>query len=377
MNNGTTNNTPRFIVFCIEGLKRMYHPGEHVFSASYRQKDGNMTHIRNSSQEFKYGMNTIMGLHKARVGGAEVPFDLEGDFRFLLGKIDEPYVTEEDIAAAAWTGAVLGEPLPSSVISSLKWIIEEAAGRLNLTAQTMAWLGLSSLAIGGEGLAGASAVVSILLQEFVHPESRLVRHRSRGVRADWASFAASCYVAYTLLLYGRQCADERAVRTGIEIARSLVGLQGTMGQWPWFYYVPGGRIADFYRVYAVHQEAMAPFFLLEAIDQGYCEFIEPLRRGFRWILGNNELDSSLVSREHCVVWRSLCRNHRFEKGARMLRAFVSRTGYRDGPAGPERVTVDRECRSYELGWSLWAFGSRIDFRELLDDGAFALSRSEE
>ena len=377
MNDGSFNKVPRFIDFCISGLQRMYLPHEHVFSASYKEVDMKMVHVRNPSQEYKYSMNTIMGLHNARVGGAKVPFNIETDFRFLLGKLDEPYVTQEDIAATVWTGAILGEPLPSSAISSLKFIIQKAKRQSHLTAQTMAWLGLSSLALGGERIADASTIVSILIRDYVHPKSHLVRHMPRGIRTDWASFAASCYVAYALLLYGRLCANDTVVNSGIGIARSLVGLQGPKGQWPWFYYVPGGRIADYYQVYAVHQEAMAPFFLLEAIDQGYSEFSEPLVRGFRWILGNNELHSSLVSREHRVVWRSVCRKHRFEKGLRMLRALAARTGYTDRSADPERIAINRECRSYELGWSLWAFGSRTDFRELLDDTAFAFSTAKE
>jgi hypothetical protein len=135
--------------------------------------------------------------------------------------------------------------------------------------------------------------------------------------------------------------------------------------------VPAGVVSDYYQVYSVHQEAMAPFFLLEAIDQGYDKFLEPLMNGFRWILGENEIGRKMVASEKSVIWRSLKRKDYMEKGSRFLRGLGTELlKYKSAPLEPNKLLVNYECRSYELGWALWAFAGRHDFNGLLNNQVF-------
>ena len=360
-----------FIQFCIRGLQHMYLPQAHAFSASYRDVNGSMHNIRHPGLEYKYSMNTFMGLHKAAAAGYDLPFDIEADFNMLAQNVTAGYVTAEDVAATVWAAGAMGLKTPPAALAALRAVVSDESLLNSATAQTMAWLVFATLAAGDAYLRDGHRLVQRLCERYLHDRSHLVRHTPAGLRSDWASFAASCYTAYVLLCFGNACNDEQIRARGVRIARKLVSLQGAQGQWAWFYYVPDGVVADYYQVYSVHQEAMAPLFLLAAIDQGYDEFRAPLTRGFDWILGRNEFTQSMVSTEHSLVWRSAVRNGPMEKGIRFARGLAAKyAGYRSQPIPGEALHLNRECRSYELGWALWAFAGRDDFDLLLKHVAF-------
>ena len=311
-----------FVLHCIKGLERMYIASEHIFSASYKAVDGKMVNLRGPNQ-YQYSMNTLMGLHKAQGNGSVLFLDVESDYQSLAAQVAAHSDFPERIAATIWTGRCLGLDLPSNALSIFRKVVENAVDNKHLTALGLAWIIAACAESGEEYQQKADEMVQIVEKRYLHAESTLIRHVPMGFRKDWASFAASCYTAYSLLLLARKTGNEKAKRIGLRIARALVGLQGPQGQWAWFYHIPSGKIADNYPVYSVHQRSMAPFFLLECIDQGYPEFREPLLKGFRWVLGQNEAGQSMVDTTHRVIWRSLNRKGHFSRLRRFSKALVS------------------------------------------------------
>jgi len=210
-------------------------------------------------------------------------------------------------------------------------------------------------------------LIAKLLNDYVDKKTFLVKHKVRGFRSNYSSFGSICYAVYAMLKYSKIFNDVKCMNIAGQIIKNLVQLQGPNGQWAWFYNVKTGEIVDYYQVYSVHQYAMAPFFLLEAIDHGYEEFREPLKKGFLWIFGNNEILTSMLSPDLNIIWRSLVRSYflkytYIDKGARFLRGVLNL---------PSKTTkanlyINKECRSYELGWGLWAFAGRDDFDDLLN-----------
>ncbi len=361
----------KFIRYCLSGLEAMYIPSERIFSASSRMVGEKMVNIRDYNQEYKYTMNSLMGLLRLRTNGTPVFLDIESDYQRLARRVKSQARFPENIAATIWTGMCLGTEVPAQASSLFQAIIESASGSGRLTAQGLAWSIAALLEGVEEHWDKAREMILLAKKLYVHPESGLVRHLPTGLRRDWAAFAASCYMAYAFLLFGRKTGSEEAKETGLRIIKALVRLQGPQGQWAWFYHVPSGRVVDYYPVYSVHQHAMAPFFLLEAIDQGYSEFREPLVKGFRWILGDNELGQHMVERTHHVIWRSIKRQGNFEKLTRVARAAgVRYTGLKSTVEIRNALRINHECRSYELGWALWAFSGRHDFDEILNDPCF-------
>ena len=362
----------RFVTYCLQGLNGMYLRSQGVFVASRRLIDGRLVNVRDRDSEFKFTMNALMGLHRARAAGSEVFLDIESIFHRLAEKVSEQAGSPENIAATVWAGSSIGTEVPKEALTLFEAVVDRAACRPFLSGQGLAWTIAASIYIGEGYIDKALELAKCAVERYIHPCSSLVRHTPSGLRRDWASFAASCYMAYAFLLLGRKTANEEAKQVGLKIARALAGLQGPQGQWAWFYHVPSGRVADYYPVYSVHQHAMAPFFLLEAFDQGYYEFKEPLLRGFRWVFGENELRLGMVDNTHHVIWRSVTRREHFAKLGRLARAIgVTYAGLSSGIEVHDMLCINKECRSYELGWALWAFAGRRGFDEMLNNPVFA------
>jgi hypothetical protein len=361
----------RFIQYCLSGLQEMYIPSEHIFSACYRLVNGRMRNLRNREEEFKYTMNTLMGLHKARSAGYSLFLDVEENYHELAARVDERSSSPENIAATVWTGNCIGTKIPPRALELLRGLLEVMRRSSSLSAQALSWAILACATMKSGQRGRAAALVDIAREGYIHKQTFLVRHRPTGFRRDWASFAASCYMAYALLVLARETGDRQALEIGIQIVRALVSLQGPQGQWGWFYDVPRGRVVDYYPVYSVHQHSMAPFFLLEAIDQGFTEFRVPLISGFRWILECNELKQEMIENDYKIIWRSAIRKEPFAKLMRIVRANAGvHNGYKAPVLQEHSLEINRECRSYELGWALWAFSGRQDYNEIMNDPHF-------
>lgn len=361
----------RFCELCLSGLLRMYSAETGLFSFSYRPGPVGMTNVPLPNPQFKYTMNTLMGLHKAGLSGYQLFCDPIRDCIRVVASWQAMLADPENSAGALWAMTTMGIEPPSVVVESTARMLK-AAARRPVTAQALAWSILACTAPGSPLHTELPGLLDLALRCYVHPRTSLVRHLPAGYRRSMASFAASCYMAYAFLEVANALRDQRALEAGVRMARALVALQAPQGQWAWFYNVPRGIVVDYYPVYSVHQHSMAPMFLLRALDLGYEEFREPLLKGFRWILRTNEAGGRMVDPERRLVWRSVEGGGAFGRLGRALSALW--------PVGQTQATVDdgrrlhvnTECRSYELGWGLWAFAGRADFAEILDDGAFAL-----
>ena len=70
------------------------------------------------------------------------------------------------------------------------------------------------------------------------------------------------------------------------------------------------------------------------------------------------------------------KNELSSKAPRILRAVKNAClGRNSGLIDSSGVGLRLECRSYELGWILWSFGSRTDVPELSDSPSFRLTTS--
>ena len=155
--------------------------------------------------------------------------------------------------------------------------------------------------------------------------------------------------------------------------RKLIKLQGPNGEWPWFFHVPSATVVDFYEIYSVHQYGMAPAFLERAEQHGVAEARGALIKGFRWVLGENQLRRPMLSPELHLSIRSQVRKGELHTKALRIGRAVSNGLLRraSGLIDPANVELRLECRSYELGWILWSFGRRADLPELTDHRMFA------
>jgi hypothetical protein len=197
-------------------------------------------------------------------------------------------------------------------------------------------------------------------------ESGLFFDRAVGFRRRWASFATQTYLTLACYRYGEVFGHKPAIDLANRCVRKLLDLQGPMGEWPWFYDVVKATVVDFYEVYSVHQDGMAPAFLQHADRHGVHAAIPAMRKGFTWIYGNNQLGKSMLASELGLILRSHVRRGELRsKAKRAVRSLGCSFGNGTSKlARPEDLELRRECRSYHLGWVIWAFADRRDLPDL-------------
>jgi hypothetical protein len=117
---------------------------------------------------------------------------------------------------------------------------------------------------------------------------------------------------------------------------------------------------------------MAPAFLELAERHDVRGAREALVKGFKWVLGGNQLGISMLVPELGLSIRSQVRKNELKtKKRRVLRAIANTCLGRSSMLIDNRdIDLRLECRSYELGWILWSFGQRSDLPELTHDRAF-------
>ncbi|MEZ5918857.1 MAG: hypothetical protein R3D66_02720, partial [Alphaproteobacteria bacterium] len=78
---------------------------------------------------------------------------------------------------------------------------------------------------------------------------------------------------------------------------------------------------------------------------------------FGWSLGGNRLGKNMMVPELGMFYRSVLRKGELKsKIKRLMRVlWLSFSGRADSLALPDNLDVRLECRSYELGWILYAF----------------------
>ena len=79
------------------------------------------------------------------------------------------------------------------------------------------------------------------------------------------------------------------------------------------------------------------------------------------MLGENELATPMIHADPFVAYRSIERAERLPRARRYLRALPrSLAGRADRPAGGKGIRINPECRSYHVGWILYAWAGRSE-----------------
>lgn len=215
----------------------------------------------------------------------------------------------------------------------------------------------------------AGACAAELVGRF-NPEAGVFRATPRRtpprrelLEARFAHFAAQVYPLHGLAAHCLASGEQppAAVRG---TAERLVAAQGPLGQWWWLYSCRAPAVVEGYPVYSVHQDGMAFLGLARLGELGVGDFGEALARGLAWLDGENELGAELVGGEPPLIPRCVMRAGSEADGpygisranfARVVgRSLAPRAGGDRTAAEPGRLEVLGECRSYHLGWLLYA-----------------------
>lgn len=350
-------------------LKAVYWPPAALFPYSSAVASGTYVSDFRPVEARRYTINALLGLKEA---AAHVAGDT-----WLAGVDDmvDAFVERHDrhLTSLADNGLLLAllcaderpHPHAAAILHRLRSFVRETP-LTRLTMQDLAWMLWGAVAAARRGLDGADELAGRLARlvtgPFLDPGQLLPRHSIRRYRRGLVSFGALVYYLRALAEYATHTHDERAeqlFRSGVEAA---LALQGPQGEWPWLIDLQSGRPADWYPVFAVHQDSMAILFLAPGAARRISGAISAMRRSVTWILGDNELGERMVEDEPFRLYRCVERAELLPRLRRYGRYVGARVLSHSAPF-PERegLRVNRECRPYHAGWILyvWAGAERI------------------
>ncbi|MFL5238272.1 MAG: hypothetical protein ACJ8EL_11840 [Rhizomicrobium sp.] len=375
---GMALQNSHLVNYALKGLGRCWIP-EHGRWSNIYHLDGRASPNESlPHSDVFYTLNVLLGMSRV----SEIPdsINLFQIFHRNVSQLTSLPVPKYAFGMALWAAAELKFEIPEQVASAVKALLSEQGQWQRFRAQDLGMLltGVVAQARAGETeWARFADPLYRLLKERFHSESGLFFDAASGLRRRFASFATQIYLSIACYHYGEYADDLSAVAMANTCVRKLIALQGPHGEWPWFFDAASGRVLDFYEVYSVHQYGMAPALLEWAERHEVRGARNALVKGFKWVLGENQLGRSMLVPELGLSVRSQIRKNELStKTPRMLRAIANAwLGRESGLIDSAGIGLRRECRSYELGWILWSFGRRSDLPELTQNPAFGSPRS--
>jgi hypothetical protein len=367
-----SRNSP-LVNYALAGLRRCWLPEHGRWSHIHHLDGRDPPNESLPPSDVFYTLNVLLGMSRLD----EIPdsINVSEIFQRNVRQLTRMPVAKYAFGMALWAAAELELDVPEDVVQHLNSLLEQESWS-EFRAQDLGMLLTGIVAQARKGrnewyhLAGP---LYCFLSERYHSDSGLFFDAASGFRRRFASFATQTYLTIACYHYGEFAGNSEAIAMANACARKLIALQGPRGEWPWFFDARYGRVLDFYEVYSVHQYGMAPALLECAERHGVREARAALIKGFKWVLGENQLGRSMLIPQLQLSIRSQVRkNELHTKNKRMLRAIRNAyLGRSSTLIDPAEVSLRLECRSYELGWILWSFGQRPELSQLTHDQAFS------
>jgi hypothetical protein len=312
----------------------------------------------------RYTMMALLGLHALQESGERCPFDMDAIFKSCAG--DTQWINGVgDLGLLIWlTAEYAPERLDGlfervDVETSLDRFSDARKGRTMELAWFLAGLCHASIASpnsrwplcdlaadtfhrlednrGGSGLYGHLAATKSLSGFF---------------RGRIGSFADQIYPIYALSKFATAFSLEEPLELALECALVICRLQGSLGQWWWFYDAEAGRVICRYPVYSVDQYGLAPLALFELERATGRRFQDAIFRGLNWIYGANELGEDLRAPSRELIWNCILPRGRRRKYWETAENLIHHS---EDPVPVKSLRVVHESRPYELGLLLCSF----------------------
>ncbi len=346
----------------LRGLRTMYDPRTGRVPQTMRlvRTPGGVW-LRPEGENLRYDGMVALGLSRAGDEAARSVVGEGGVTAYVRTVVERAKGSAElgEIALAAWClGEICGEEDP--VLTS-RMLTQLGAPSVATVATSWALTATTSVPQGSAGLHEVRDAALARLLPAQGPGG-LYPHllpASGTLRAHVGSFADQVYPAIALARLSRARDDADALSRATRTVDVLCRLQGSAGQWWWHYDSRGAEVVERFPVYSVHQHAMGPMTLRDLREAGGPDRSAEAEAGVAWLEHHPESLEDLVSPRHSMIWRKVGRTEP-PKAARAIGAAV--TSLRPGTQVPgldallPPGAVDHECRPYELGWLLYAWG---------------------
>lgn len=365
---------PPLLDYALKGLRGCWLPEHGRWSHVYHLDGRDQPNQSIPSSDVFYTLNVLLGLSRVRHIAHGV--DLPTTFQRNVAQLETLPVPTYAFGMALWTAAELELEIPEGVLRRIKNLLDDKRNWEWFRGQDLGMVLCGAVAQARHNPAEWSDLADQLfafLRRRFHCTSDLFFDGAAGPRRSYASFATQTYLTLSCYEYGHFRNEIGAIEIANRCTLKLLELQGPNGEWPWFFDVPRGQVLDFYEVYSVHQYGMAPSFLQIAEHLNVPGARAALVKGFRWVLGENQLRRAmLVPALHMSIRSQVRKGELWTNKFRMTRAIGgSLLNRKAALIDPSSLELRLECRSYELGWILWSFGQREDIPELTHHQFFA------
>jgi hypothetical protein len=350
-----------FLQVATRGLPQMLDPERKLFCYTMKRTERGL--VREGLSP-RYTVITLMGLGRLEKSGT--PLCVETALLFENLFADLSWVDNVgDLGLLMWLCAMFAPQRLEDIERQLQ--ISSALQRFRDARQgrtmELAWFltGLCEWALRDINKKEALRAIAFETHEKMlrnHYGRRFFGHLDRRasasglIRGSIGSFADQVYPIIALCRMYQAFGHDDGLRVALDCGRGICEVQGNLGQWWWHYDARAGEVAEGYPVFSVHQHGMAPMTLLTLGEVSGEDFSGAIRKGLEWINKRNELAINMEDAESSVIWRCLYRP--FVKRYRDL-LLGSRAGWHPRAA---QVALLKECRPYELGWTLFAFAGR-------------------
>jgi hypothetical protein len=357
------------IAYVLRGLRHCWMPELGRWSHIYHLDGRSEPNQSLPESDVFYTLNVLLGFSRIGRLASSHAFNLPEIFRTNVALVPKLNSPKYAYGMALWAAAELGFDIPADTRTAITSVVENREHWKDFRAQDLGLILIGCVEQarrdGGRWASTAHDLFAFLNARYSCP-SGLFYDAAVGPRRRFSSFATQTYLTLACYKFGEWSGNTRALALAKACTRTLIDLQGPQGEWPWFYYTPKGRVVDWYEVYSVHQEGMAPAFLECAEQHEVPDATQALVKGFRWIFGQNQLNRSMLFRRLGLICRSQVRKGEVgDKRKRAIRAIGNAlSGRSDGLIDSSALELRLECRSYELGWILWSFGRRNDLAEI-------------
>jgi len=341
----------------VSGLPQMFDKNSGLFCYTMKRADRGLVQHGLSR---RYTIINLMGLHRLEESGRSSPIAIAPVLGRLLENLD--WVDNiGDLGLLLWLTALMAPDRLAGIETRLG--LGEALTRYPDAKEgrtmELAWF-LSGLCHSVLAKPEKAPPLKDLVRKTYtlvmnnQGEQGYFRHLGRNgvsgrLRGWMGSFADQIYPVYALTQLFRAYQDDTAAQQALGCAHSLCQAQGSLGQWWWHYDSLRGRVFEGYPVFSVHQHGMAPMTLSALGEATNTNFDFWIYRGLEWINKRNELVFNMEDASANVIWRCIFQPPLQRYWAAAFRREVEATG--------EQLRVLFECRPYELGWLLYAFGS--------------------
>lgn len=350
-------------------LCRMFDPEQALFShAAHLTATGAIRNDFGPATRLRYSINSFAGLQRAIAHG-QVEWPLATYLQQFLERQMSAVTSPADRGLLLYVLSGAGHEARHELFAELARRTADRHGIESLHLQDVSWIlmGLTRYAErdrSDASVAAAERVFRAIDRAFLNRDTMIPRYSLAGWRRKFSSFGGVAYFLKAVADYADAFGDRYAGVVFAESVSQIIALQGGYGEWPWFIDNVRARVADRYPVYSVHQDSMAMLFLLPAVDRGVAGAEAAVVRSYRWLFGHNELGEPMIVDQPFWIYRSIRRDESLERVRRFVRGVASTvSGRKDTAATPSSLAILRECRSYQLGWILYAWSPRRDFAE--------------